>query len=243
MTYNFNNSSQDHINGLRLVWLNTEDIRIEVGQCRDSTNTVDMVNGANITVQIDASAGANALDGEAGEAFSTWYHVFLISGAGQTTAGLLNVDGVPTMPSGYTHKRHIGWVYNHTDPGNLQTFDQTGTGRERTYYWAEAPADYIRVVNNVNQTGSYATVVCSSLVPTTASSFFMRLAATGGGNSAIDIQAVDGLAGVNDITRVTQNAANYQIVEIPCPDTKSFKYECNGAATLQALVLGWRETL
>ena len=242
MTYNFNNSSQDHINGLRIVWVSVTDIRIEVGQCRDSTNTVDMVNGANITVEIDGSAGLNAIDAGA-EATSTWYAVYLVTGAGQTTGAVLSTNAhVPAKPLNYTHFRRIGWVYNHSDD-HLQNFDQGGTGRERTYYWSESPADYIRVVNNVNNTGSYLAVDCAARVPTTASSFFTRLAATGGDSNAIDIQAVDGLAGVNDLTRLAQDEADYQVVEFPCMDTKQFKFECNGDATLQALVLGWRETL
>lgn len=72
----------------------------------------------NLTIDITAS-GANGLD-TGSEAASRWYSVFVIyNPTTATTAGLLSYDtakpstsNAPTLPSGYTEWRHVGWVYN-----------------------------------------------------------------------------------------------------------------------------------
>jgi len=72
------------------------DINIAVGQCRDSTDTKNMLLETTITKQIDATwaggddaGGLNATDfasGSSGTEPDTWYHVYLIKDTGAITA-------------------------------------------------------------------------------------------------------------------------------------------------------------
>ena len=70
------------------------------------------LTSVNVTADITAS-GANGLD-TGSEASSTWYSVWVIYNPGSgTTASLLSANmTTPTMPSGYTHARRVGFVYN-----------------------------------------------------------------------------------------------------------------------------------
>lgn len=81
---------------------------------------VEMYNltAGNLTIAITTS-GANGLD-TGSEAVSTWYAVYVIYNPSTSTiAGLLSADttppttaNAPTLPSGYTVWRHVGWVRN-----------------------------------------------------------------------------------------------------------------------------------
>jgi hypothetical protein len=146
----------------------------------------------------------------------------------------------PTLPSGYTNKRRLGWVYNHSD-GDIQSFMQTGPSRERILWWTESTNDYARPLNGASNNGSYATVDISDFVPPTAHHWISRLVATYGGNSEVSIKPTDGPTIV--FTRIQQSAGEYQIIDMPCPDNKSFQYQTANPAKLQAIVFGWKETI
>ncbi len=88
----------------------------------DGSVTYDATS-VNLTADITAS-GANGLD-TGSEANSTFYSVWAIYN-GTTVAGLLSLSATaPTMPSGYTYKRRVGWVYNDSS-GNLWDTRQVG---------------------------------------------------------------------------------------------------------------------
>lgn len=106
------------------------DINIAVGECRDSTNTYNMVLGSTLVKQIDAAwaAGTNAggLDtGSVGN--STWYHVWLIrkDSDGSIDALFSTSATAPTMPAGYTYKRRLGSVLTNGS-ANILAFMQKG---------------------------------------------------------------------------------------------------------------------
>ncbi len=87
------------------------------------------LSGVNVGSGI-AVSGAYGLD-TGSEAVSTWYSIWVIYD-GSTTASLLSVsDGVttqPTMPSGYTFKRRVGWVYNDSGGDFIEFFYDNTTG-------------------------------------------------------------------------------------------------------------------
>lgn len=82
-----------------------------------STNTT-----ANITI-----AGINGLDTGA-EAPSTWYSIWVVfNPTTNTIACILSISASsPTLPSGYTKKQRVGWIYNDSS-NNFITIDYKNT--------------------------------------------------------------------------------------------------------------------
>jgi hypothetical protein len=120
------------IHGLRLTWLGVTQVRLEIGQARDSSDAGNIDVTATKTLDI-TTGGANGLDTGA-EAASTWYAVWAIGKTDGTTAGLLSVSfSAPTMPTGYTLKRLVGAVRNDAS-SNLIEFWTAGNGPEKDFY-------------------------------------------------------------------------------------------------------------
>jgi hypothetical protein len=77
---------------------------------KDTDGRAYLASNVNLTANIAAS-GANGLDTGA-EANSTWYYLWVIYN-GTTVASLISTSSTaPTMPSGYTYKALVGFVYN-----------------------------------------------------------------------------------------------------------------------------------
>ncbi|VAX17055.1 hypothetical protein MNBD_NITROSPINAE04-865 [hydrothermal vent metagenome] len=90
-----------------------------------SSTLVYDAKSVNLTIDITAS-GANGLD--AGSEANAPYYVYVIYN-GTTVAGLLSLSATaPTMPSGYTYKKLVGFCVNNTDildfyqAGNLYSY-------------------------------------------------------------------------------------------------------------------------
>ncbi|MCK4268696.1 MAG: hypothetical protein KAX16_07675 [Actinomycetia bacterium] len=77
----------------------------------------------NLTVAI-TSSGANGLD-TGSEAANTWYSIWVIYNPGtEILASLLSISvDSPTLPSGYTKKRRVGWVRNNASSNFFTTMD------------------------------------------------------------------------------------------------------------------------
>lgn len=82
----------------------------------DANHQVYIANNVNLSSQItDLDTGS--------EENSTWYHLYVIYN-GSTLQGLLSKSSTaPTMPTGFTHKKYVGVVYN-DDSGNFREFYQ-----------------------------------------------------------------------------------------------------------------------
>jgi len=133
----FNDTDTDH------------DIGINVGECRDESNTYDLKLDSILTKQIDATWAAGD---DAGGLFSgsvavdTWYHVFLIrkDSDGTIDAGFDTSLTAANIPAGYTAYRRIGSV--HTDSSaNIDPFTQIGD----TFLWNDPITDVSEL--NVDQ--------------------------------------------------------------------------------------------
>lgn len=135
------------------------------------------LSSVNLTVDITTS-GANGLD-TGTEASSTWYSIWVIyNPTTSTTAGLLSTSATaPTMPSGYTKKRRVGWVRNDAS-SNFLKFYQIGD-----WWWWD---DDIQVLNTVTPATTYTDVDCSSAAPPTAE--LLNLALLGEDNDSTDYQ-------------------------------------------------------
>ncbi|MGL4756289.1 MAG: hypothetical protein ACRCXB_28380 [Aeromonadaceae bacterium] len=129
-----------------------------------------LANSVSVSPSLTTS-GANGLD-TGTSAASTWYSVWVISN-GATTAGLLSLSATaPTMPSGYTYRRRVGWV--RTDAtANKYLLSMTSSGNSFQYIVnggnvPRMPAMSSGVQGNPT-VPTWVPVAVSSFVPSTAS--------------------------------------------------------------------------
>lgn len=138
------------IDGFKITTDGTEDIVITAGQCRDSSNAVNIVLPSSITKLGDATwavgsgnGGLNATDFASGSSdleASTWYHFHVImSGSGVVDAGIdKSVTAANLLAdSGYGYYRRIGSGL--TDgSNNFLTYAQI----QETFIWSAPVEDY-----------------------------------------------------------------------------------------------------
>lgn len=111
------------------------DINIAAGECRDSTNTYNLINTATLVKQIDAAWAAGSAAGglfSGAVANATWYHVFLIrkDSDGTIDAGFDTSVTAANKPAGYSTYRRIGSVLTNGS-ANILGFIQDGD----TFLW------------------------------------------------------------------------------------------------------------
>jgi len=233
------------IDGMALSWVDVSTVQIGIGLARDVNDASNIELIATQNVDLTAS-GINGLD-TGSEAGSTWYSVWVVSGS-SGVGGLLSAHATaPTLPAGYASaKRRIGWIYNHADD-DIQNFNQTGTGRERTIWWNETGADYMKILDAATSNGSWTLVDVSSRVPTTAHTMHLWSYNTAGGATAGRLKPGDYLPA--DATTVgwsvnAESQSRYQNQEMPCATNKSFRYYTDSAAVdISVIMQGWAETI
>lgn len=127
------------------------DIDFSAGFCYD-TGTFAKITSSAKTKRLDASFAAGTNQGgldTGSKANSTWYAVFAISKNDGTSDFLFSTSSTaPTMPSGYTNKRRIGWIKTDSS-GNIIGFYQKG--------------DFITYNSNITDYTSSSTVTGYSL--------------------------------------------------------------------------------
>jgi hypothetical protein len=89
----------------------------------DSSNREHVASAVSETADITAS-GVNGLDAGS-EANSTGYYIFVIYNGTDVNCLLSTSRTAPTMPSGYTYKALVGWVFNDSG-GDFLSFVQNG---------------------------------------------------------------------------------------------------------------------
>jgi hypothetical protein len=134
------------------------DVNVAVGECRDDTNSADIVIATLLVKQLDAAwvAGTNAGGRDTGAIADACWHVFAIR---NPTTGVCDVlfsqsISTPTMPSGYTQKRRIGSVIRKGAPGILP-FSQKGD----FFMWPTPAADVSGQGISPGAGGNYALTV------------------------------------------------------------------------------------
>lgn len=143
--------------------------------------SVLMPDTASLTADL-AVSGANGLDTGA-EANDTWYSVWVISHPTTLNqAALLSVSATsPTMPSGYTLKRRVGWVRNNAS-GDLLRF--MNAANDPWFWWNEdQTAAPFRVLSTATAATSATDVDASAVAPSTcrAISLIGEIGGTGSG--------------------------------------------------------------
>jgi len=153
-----------NINGLVVAWTSASTVTIDLGACRDKTNTYTIRTTAPIVANI-VVAGAGGLDTGA-EAASIWYSVFVIADSTGVLPpnSLLSTGGDnPTvLPAGYDIYRRVGYVRNNP-ASDFREFVTYGQGPERSIQYRDA------LSSRQQLTGGAATIVtavnCGSLIP------------------------------------------------------------------------------
>lgn len=106
-----------HIAGLKLAYNSDYYLDIGAGICRDDTDTYNIVLSSGITKLISNPfvTGNNNGGLQAGLSFtaSRWYSVWVMGIAGFSGVDVMLSDSAttPAIPSPYTHRRRIGWVW------------------------------------------------------------------------------------------------------------------------------------
>lgn len=136
-----------------------------------STGQSIALTGVSLTCTITTS-GANGLD-TGSEASSTWYSAWVIyNGSTGTTASLMSISATsPTLPSGYTYKRRVGWVRNDASSNLWRTLQknqkatiQIGSNPTSLPVVASGSAGSFSTTNP-----TWATPSVSNVTPSTAS--------------------------------------------------------------------------
>lgn len=147
------------INKMPLTRTGATTVSIGIGKATDSANSYNFSVGSPITLTI-TSSGAGGLD-TGSYATDTWYYVYVIAKADNTTSGVFSTNGTsPTLPSGYTKFRLIGTCRSATVGTVIKFFYQTGNSNARTYYWDDEDTSQ-QVLDNGNAViGAPGTVDC-----------------------------------------------------------------------------------
>lgn len=124
-----------------------------------------LLSSVDLTIDISAGIGANKLD-TGSEAADTWYSIWVIyNPTTNTVAGLFSTSVTsPTMPSGYTKKRRVGWVRNDF-VNNFIPFINLGD------WWHFLGV--IQILNTVDPPVAWTDLDVSSAVPPTSEMFSM----------------------------------------------------------------------
>lgn len=152
-----------NFNYLKLTRINGAQISIGVGECRDSTDAVNIINPSPLTVDLSTS-GAGGLD-TGSEAANTLYTCYIISGSSGVEGILSTNQTTPTLPAGYQYFRRVGAVRNDSS-SNILYFTQEGNANNRRMvYWTSE--GIVRVLSSGSATTPTA-VSLSAFMPVTS---------------------------------------------------------------------------
>ena len=232
-----------NINGLRKARITNAQISIGIGACRDSTNTVNIINTGLLVIDLSTS-GAGGLD-TGSEAADTLYTDYIISGS-SGIAGIASTDQTtPTLPAGYQYFRRVGAVRNNSG-SNIMNFEQGGNSNNRRMVYNNNE-DTLRVLTSVSATTPTA-VSLSEYMPVTSTApilafkfhadnkdNFVMLRATGTGSANI---------GFKIHMQGDKNRDGYGVIE-PITDTsQSLDYEVTDSDDdLDLSVIGYHDNL
>jgi len=201
-------------NNLLDSYISTTSLGLSGGQCRDDTNTVDMILNNALTIS-GSSVGVNGLD-TGTLANTTWYYMFLISDpvTANPTAALLSASRTaPLLPFGYSAKRYIGsWLTDGS--AHFIKMIKYGNSGYRRCWWDVAPN-----VLSAGVASSFTTLSLIAGVPPTLQTlvtFNASVTPTAAGNSA-SLRPTGSTSGGRYATISGSVAAVIQVSQIICP--------------------------
>lgn len=157
-----------YVNNLQQSWVSTTSIQVAAGQCRDSTNTYDIVIPSAITLNA-AVNGINGLD-TGSLASLTWYAVYAVAdSSGFKTPGVMlsTSSSKPTLPFGYSIFRRIGWVLTDSSSHILLMYE-VGNGEIRKVFF-----DAIINIGSISS-ASWTVLSCATAIPPTSNIGFFE---------------------------------------------------------------------
>jgi hypothetical protein len=119
------------MNGLLVNYTSARTLTVGAGQCRDITNTYDILLSSDTVLNVNGRLGANGLD-TGTIAANSWYGVWAISGSTNSvpTAVILSLasNTVPTMPFEYNAYRLIDFWRTDSSSNFIQMFTSGNNG-------------------------------------------------------------------------------------------------------------------
>lgn len=172
-----------YVNNLQVAWASNTTLTIAAGQCRDSSNTWDIVSSSSLTLNA-ANTGANGID-TGTFAASKMYYVYMIwdSSNSYVCASLLSLSAsAPTLPTGYSAYRLIGaWPTDGSAHFLAGYYSGNGSTRE---FWYDAIAVTPITAGN---SGTFAACDLSNIVPAIDNlpvNFYMNFTANAAADTA-----------------------------------------------------------
>lgn len=232
-----------YVNGLGVSWVSNTALSVALGQCRDSTNTVDLVLGVSTTIN-SAIKGVNGLDTGILAGSST-YAIYVIGDSrGFKPVGcIMSLSAtVPILPSGYDCFRRVGWSITDSTP-HILYLEQVGSGLTREYWYDVA----VQVLNAGSAT-SLTVVDLSDVVPPIDCKVFLTIVytpatvgnvatITTGDSLTVSPEVVSGI--VAHVTQVSELTTLSTVVSsIP-----SIQYIVTASDTLTIDVIGFEDYL
>lgn len=228
-------------------------------QCRDSTNTYDMILGnfngetnesatANtVTLINSAVVGLNGIDtGTLG--VSKVYNVFVVSDpvSGNPSGAMISLNAPsvgPLMPYGYSAFRHIGYVV--TGSGSTFLLSYNSGNRDARIFWYDAPIS----VGTTASEAAYTAINLTKFVPL-VNNIPVYLNASIIGGTAGDTLKLQPGNGTGDAVTIVAAATTYafqqQVLVIAQNTTISsvlsptINYKNSGTDTVAILVSGFQ---
>lgn len=248
-----------YVNGLSISLTGPQEITMQLGAARDSTNTNDIILGATaltpdvpttpaIPIVIDgANVGANGVDVAPMIPF-TMYAVYEIgdSTGYQPTAGLFSLNTVqPNLPGGFPHGgydmyRRVGWVLTDDDANILQVW-QYEQDQTRVYYY-----DVGISVLSAGASGTFTPVNLSIAVPPIVTEVLLNYTFTPAAATNVAEFLPFGSTATNGIIQVGSGVAAAQVGMVWVPITlnagvPTLLYKVTGTSTLTLLVAGFKD--
>lgn len=248
-----------YANGLSISKTAAQEITMQLGSARDSTNTNDIILGATaptpdvptiagVPIVINgAFVGANGVD-VAVLAESSLYAVYIIGDSTdyQPTAGLLSLDFTqPNLPGGFPHGgydmyRRVGWIL--TDgSANILQFWQYEQDQTRVYYY-----DVGISVLSAGASGTFTPVNLSIAVPPIVTEVLLNYTFTPAAATNVAEFLPFGSTATNGIIQVGSGVAAAQVGMVWVPITlnagvPTLLYKVTGTSTLTLLVAGFKD--
>lgn len=230
----------------------TTQIDIAVGQCRDSTNTVDIVLATPMTKSLTAVWAAGTIQGmrdsAAALALLQSYAIFLImSDEGDVDVLASQSATNPTLPTGYVYFRRIAFLPR-LGTNNIPA---SGTGIQTFYQWGDVFTFFDGNNEWSAQTGSTAALLRDMYLPLGAkvSGMFYAQYNVGGAVTAIMrvwdpdrgvIPALGGSGQSGQIRLSTNESYLTDEFQCPCNTSGQVYVESSVSAAIWALkTLGW----
>ena len=202
----FDTLTRDAIQGTAPVWASTTTINMGTLNCLDSLRT-SLITCSSATLNF-ATTGLNGLD-TGSIASNTWYYIYAILNPTTLATGYLASTSAssPTLPSGFTKFRLLPLaVKTKTGSAVLMRFSVTQWGTLPTVLWddaflpalstggavnSSASSDDVLQVLNAGTSTSWATISCSSFVPSFSRSALSRVLLSSSGDRYIQIKKVE----------------------------------------------------